>query len=116
MQLTECLAGRLCHLALHGQQLFLAFAQRVLFESNNALQQQPVRLQLFRARERLHSAGRNRQDLGPNVAGRLPGKRGHVLKSRDHALIMAVGLVLGGLQKRVNADPLAHSIHVAIEP
>jgi hypothetical protein len=80
VQLPERLAGRLSHLALHGQQFFFLLAERVLLEPHDPLQDQPVRRQFLGVQPRLQLAGGHGQNLRADIAGRLPGSGRHVLE------------------------------------
>jgi hypothetical protein len=115
VQLAEDLRRGPGHLRLHGQQLFLAIGQRVRLIPQNPLQRQPVRRQFRRGQELLHPGGGDGHDLGPDIAGGLPGQAGGVAMPAEHPLIGAVGGVLGGLQKGVRSQAFAGAVEVVVE-
>ena len=102
------------HFALHGQQLFFASAERVRLVAQQPLEQQLIRRQLLGGQKLLHLP-RNGHDLGPDVAGRLRGAAGGVVKPALHPLVVAVGRVLGRLQKGIGAQPFAGAVEVDVE-
>ena len=103
------------HFALHGQQLFFAFAERVRLVAQQLLEQQPKLGQLLGGQERFHRLGRDGHDLGPDVAGGLAGAAGRVAIAAEHPLIVAVGRVLGRFQKGIGAQPLAGAVEIGVE-
>ena len=58
---------------------------------------------------------RHRHELRADEAGRLGGLRGRVLVAALHPLVVAVALVLRGLEERVDAQPLARPVHGCVE-
>ena len=67
-------------------------------------------VQIFR-----HLLTGERQNFGPDEAGRFGGKRGGMFAAAEHPLIAAVGHVLGRFQMGIRAEPLAGAVEFAIE-
>ena len=115
VQLAKHLAGRRRHFALHREQLFFRVRECMRLVAQQPLEQEVVRCKLLGGHETLHLRGRDRHDFRPDVARRLAGAAGGVLIAPLNALVSAVGSVLGRLEKRIRAKPLARAVHVDVE-
>ena len=115
-ELTEDAVGRVGHLVLHRQQLFLALRRACAACSESAARAaaESVRSGLAATYSLSFVAGSD-EDLRPDEAGRLGRVRGGVLVAAHHPLIVAVGHVLGRFQMGVRAEPLAVAIEIAVE-
>ena len=84
----KILPDGLGHLGLHGQQPFLALAERVRLETQQSLQQQSIGRQRLRGEELLHAGVGNGQDLRADVAGGLRRAPGQIDVPALHPLIL----------------------------